>query len=128
MRLKRKEDDRPLSWHDLWFLEASISLILVGGVYVIIAQFFAVLTPFLVIVVFIGISGLIIVVAGLYMVAQERRLGRRFRFVEPVSNIENLTHDQYQTRQWDQWIKRQYGKKQNSLHIVKQYPVKTGSD
>jgi len=41
MKVKRHPDDRPLTWHDLWFLEAAISLVIVGGIYVLIAQFVA---------------------------------------------------------------------------------------
>ncbi|MFW9984717.1 MAG: hypothetical protein ACFFCB_08330, partial [Candidatus Odinarchaeota archaeon] len=106
MKVKRHPDDRPLTWHDLWFLEAAISLVVVGGIYVLIAQFVALLTPYLVFVVFLGIAGLGVVVVALYIVSHERRLGRRKDLIEPVSNIQDLTSEQKHSIKWDQLVKR----------------------
>lgn len=124
MKVKRNPDDRPLTWHDLWFLEAAISLVIVGGVYVLIAQFVALLTPYLVIVIFLGIAGLGVVVMALYIVSHERRLGRRKELIEPVSNIQDLTTEQQHSIKWDQWVKRMYGKKQPTIHVVKATKIK----
>lgn len=124
MRIKRTIDDRPLTWHNLWFLETIISLIIVGGVYVLIGQFFSVLTPFLVIGLIFSVVGLPIVVMTLYVVGHERRLGRLKQTVERVSNIENLTTDQKHSRRWDQWIKRQNSKKHKPLNVFKDYESK----
>ena len=124
MKIKRHPDDRPLTWHDLWFLEAAISLVIVGGIYVLIAQFVAILTPYLVIVIFLGIAGLGVVFMALYIVSHERRLGRRKELVEPVSNIQDLTTDQKHSIIWDQWVKRMYGKKQSTIHVVKATKIK----
>ncbi len=124
MRIKRTVDDRPLTWHDLWFLEATISLTFVGGIYVLIGQFFSVLTPYLGIGLIFGIVGLPIVVTGLYLVVHERRLGRRRQILEPVSNIENLSADQKHSRRWEQWIRRQHGKKTLDVKVIKDYKKK----
>ncbi len=124
MKVKRHPDDRPLTWHDLWFLEAAISLVIVGGIYVLIAQFFALLTPYLVIVIFLGIVGLGVVFVALYIVSHERRLGRRKELIEPVSNIQDLTSEQKHSIKWDQWVKRMYGKKQPTIHVVKATKIK----
>jgi hypothetical protein len=126
MRVKRTPDDRPLTWHDLWFLEAIISLIIVGGIYVLIGQFFSVLTPFLGIGLIFSIVGLPIIVMTLYVVGHERRLGRLKRTLERVSNIENLTTDQKHSQRWEQWIKRQYGKKTKPLSVIKEYTLRNG--
>lgn len=127
MRLKRSIDDRPLTWHDLWFVEAAISLTIAGGIYVLIGQFFSVLTPFLGIGLIFGIVGLPIVVTGLYLVAHERRLGRRRQILEPVSNIENLSDEQKHSRRWEQWIRRQHGKKSDDIRVIKTYKTKLDS-
>ena len=124
MKVKRSPDDRPLTWHDLWFLEAAISLVIVGGIYVLIAQFVALLTPYLVIVLFIGIPGLGVVVVALYIISQERRIGRRKELIEPVSNIQDLTTEQKHSIKWDQWVKRMYSKKQPTFHVVKVTKIK----
>ena len=124
MKVKRHPDDRPLTWHDLWFLEAALSLVIVGGIYVLIAQFVALLTPYLVIVLFIGIIGLGAVFVALYIISQERRIGRRKVLIEPVSNIQDLTTEQKHSIKWDQWVKRMYGKKQPTIHVVKVTKIK----
>jgi hypothetical protein len=123
--LKRKIDDRPLTWHDLWFLEAAISLTIIGTIYVLIGQFFSVLTQYIGLGLIFSLIGLPIVITGLYLVWYERRLGRRPSIAERVSNIENLSADQRDSRRWDQWIKLQYGKKTTPLNVFKKYKPKS---
>jgi len=61
---------------------------------------------------------------ALYIVSHERRLGRRTELIEPVSNIQDLTTEQKHSIKWDQWVKRMYGKKQQTLHVVKATKIK----